>query len=80
MWGGGGLSLALVRVRSRQQHSDNFDWRIRDQGQQPSCHQRKKSGGIEKNCSSLSVKDTKAIVGHGHVMPYKLQMIAHKLF
>ena len=80
MWGrGGGLSLALVRVRSRQQHSDNFDWRIRDQGQQPSWLHSQKSEGNKKTVP-LCVKDTKAIVGHGYVMPYKLQMIAHKLF
>ena len=36
--------------------------------------------GEIKKTVPLCVKDTKAIVGHGYVMPYKLQMIAHKLF
>ena len=81
--GEGGLSLALVRVRSRQQHSDNFDWRIRTRtrGSSHLGFTERNLGEIEKKLfSSPSVKDTKAIVGHGHVMPYKLQMIAHKLF
>ena len=37
-------------------------------------------GNLGGKTVPLCVKDTKAIVGHGYVMPYKLQMIAHKLF